>query len=196
MMWNWLCLNLWQNDTHKVHAYFDNRLVDDVKEENVWVGSLRYNYALNSTLQLGLAYTYLDVRNVDTDTWTHQQRVEFDFNQKFKISEAWTLTFRNRMEVRFIEDRSDSSSRFRHRIQLSRPVEIGPICSYYTNIEGFYILDTEKINEVRTVPIGLDFKMNEKTHLSLFYMIQSNRVGSTASWNHGHVLGTNLTYTF
>lgn len=196
MMWNWLSLNLWQNDTHKVHAYFDNRLVEDVTEEKLWLGSLRYKFKAHKNLQLGFGYTYLDVRNVEADTWTHQNRLEFELNPKFKLNDDWTLALRNRMEVRFIEERSDSSARFRHRIQLSRPVELGPISSYYANIEGFYLLDLDKVNEVRTVPIGTGIKLAENTKLNLFYMIQSKRIGSTSSWSHAHALGTNLIYTF
>lgn len=196
MMWNWLSLNLWQNDTHKVHAYFDNRIVDDVTEEKLWLGSLRYKFKAHSNLELGFGYTYLDVRNVEADNWTHQNRLEFEVNPRFKLSESWTLSLRNRMEVRFIEDRSDSSSRFRHRTQLCRPLEFGPVSDYSASVELFYLLDLNKINEVRTVPLGIGMKLTESTKLNLFYMIQSQRVGSTTSWSHGHALGTNLIYTF
>ncbi|MGJ8654673.1 MAG: DUF2490 domain-containing protein [Opitutaceae bacterium] len=196
MMWNWLSLNLWQNDTHKVHAYFDNRLVDDLTEEKLWLGSLRYKFNAHKILQLGFGYTYLDVRNVDANTWTHQNRLEFELNPKLKLNEDWTLSLRNRMEVRFIEDRSDSSARFRHRTQLSRPIDCGPFKSYYANVELFYLLDLEKVNEVRTIPVGSGIKLGEHTKLNLFYMIQSTRTGSTSEWNHAHALGTNLIYTF
>ena len=196
MMWNWLSLNLWQNDSHKVHAYFDNRMVNDVTEEKLWLGSLRYKLKSHKNLQLGFGYTYLDVRNITTDSWAHQHRLEFEVNPKFKLDENWTLALRNRMEVRFIEDRDDSSSRFRHRLQLSRPVNLGPFTSYYANVELFYLLDLDKVNEVRTIPLGTGIELSESTKLNLFYMIQSKRVGSTSSWNHGHALGTNLIYTF
>ncbi|MEN8662758.1 MAG: DUF2490 domain-containing protein [Lentimonas sp.] len=195
-MWNWLSLNLWQNDSHKVHAYFDNRMVDDLTEEKLWLGSLRYKFKAHKNLQLGFGYTYLDVRNVTTDSWTHQHRLEFEVNPKFKLDENWTLTVRNRMEVRYIEDRDDSSSRFRHRLQLSRPINLGPFTSYYANVELFYPLDLDKLNEVRTVPLGGGIQISESTKFNLFYMIQSKRVGSTSNCNHGHALGTNLIYTF
>ncbi|MGJ8638734.1 MAG: DUF2490 domain-containing protein [Opitutaceae bacterium] len=196
MMWNWLSLNLWQNDTHKVHTYFDNRLVDDITEEKLWLGSLRYKFKAHKNLQLGFGYTYLDVRTITADTWTHQNRLEFELNPSFKLNDDWKLSLRNRMEVRYIEDRDDSSARFRHRTQLSRPIDLGPISSYYANVELFYLLDLEKVNEVRTVPAGAGIKLNDDLKLNVFYMIQSNRVGNTSEWNHAHALGTNLIYTF
>ncbi|HAV13769.1 MAG TPA: hypothetical protein DCX06_09830 [Opitutae bacterium] len=196
MMWNWLSLNLWQNDTHKVHAYFDNRIVDDVTEENLWLASLRYKFKAHKNLQLGFGYTYIDVRNITTDSWRDQQRLEFEVNPSFKLDDNWKLSFRNRMEVRYYEDRDDSSSRFRHRTQLSRPIDLGPLSSYYANVELFYLLDLEKVNEVRTVPVGTGIRLGENTKLNLFYMIQSKRTGSTSTWNHAHALGTNLIYTF
>lgn len=196
MMWNWLSLNLWQNDTHKVHAYFDNRIVDDLTEEKLWLGSLRYKFKARKNLQLGFGYTYIDVRTIKTDSWRDQQRLEFEVNPSFKLDDNWKLSLRNRMEVRFYEDRGDSSSRFRHRTQLSRPIDFGPFKSYYANVELFYLLDLEKVNEVRTIPVGSGIKLGENTKLNLFYMIQSKRTGNTSEWNHAHALGTHLIYTF
>lgn len=196
MIWNWLSLNLWQNDSHKVHAYFDNRMVEDVSEQKLWLGSLRYKFKAYKNLQFGLGYTYLDVRNIDANSWTHQHRLEFAVNPKFKFDENWTLSLRNRLEVRFIKDRDDSSACFRHRIQLSRPIELGPLTNYYANVELFYLLDLDKVNEVRTIPLGTGIQLNESIKLNLFYMIQSKRAGSTSNWNNGHTLGTNLIYTF
>lgn len=196
MLWNWLSLNLWENAQHKVHTYSDNRLVDDASEENLWLMSLRYKYKARQNLQLGLGYTYLDVRNLATDSWTHQQRLEFEVNPSFQLNDDWKLGLRNRMEVRYYENRADSSARFRHRAQLSRPVDVGPVSSYYTNIELFYLMDLEDLNEVRTIPVGTGITLGDQTRLNLFYMIQSKRLGRSSSWRHGHALGTNLIVTF
>ncbi|MDX1680340.1 MAG: DUF2490 domain-containing protein [Akkermansiaceae bacterium] len=194
-LWNWIILNLWENDTHRLYTYMDNRVSDDMSEERLWLMSLRYKYKVNPNLQLGLGYTYLDSHNTTTDVWRDQQRLEFELNPSFKLDE-WKLHFRNRLELRFYQDSDEASYRFRQRTQLSRPIDLGCFDGFYTNIETFYMPDIDRINEFRTIPVGLGMPLGDQTKLNLFYMIQSQRDGTSSHWTHAHVLGTVLTYSF
>lgn len=196
--YQWLSLNLWQQNPHKLHFYADNRFIDDASEQWLWLASLRYKYAAHKNLQLGLGYTYLDVRNIAADTWTHQDRLEFEFSPKAKLSDTLSFHFRNRLEVRYIEDVANPSYRTRHRIQLTKSLQSERITKLYANTEWFYLYDKGRdlFNEVRTVPLGVGFKLTESASIDLFYMIRTTRPNRDTEWSHAHALGTHLIYTF
>lgn len=116
--WQWASLNFWQQGPHSASLYLDHRLVDDLSTTGVWVGGPLYKYAAHEYLQLGLGFVYLDVKNLETGSWTYQLRPELEINPRFKISDDLSFHFRNRLEVRYIESQSGSNVRSRHRPHL------------------------------------------------------------------------------
>ncbi|TVP78951.1 MAG: DUF2490 domain-containing protein [Puniceicoccaceae bacterium] len=194
--WQMLSLNFWQSGPHSASLYMDHRLVDDLSTTGVWVGGPRYKYAAHKNLQLGLGFVYLDVKNLETGSWTYQLRPELEINPRFKISENLSFHFRNRLEVRYIESQSGSNVRSRHRPQLTHSIQWKAMEKIYANTELFYSHETHQVNEFRTVPVGLGFKLTDSAKLDLFYLIQSRRQGGGSDWRHNHVMGTHLIYSF
>ena len=45
----------------------------------------------------------------------------------------------------------------------------------------------------RAVPVGLNFHLAGRTHLAVFYMIQSSKQ-LTGHWDQAHILGTTITF--
>lgn len=194
--WQWINLNLWQEGPHKVHLYLENRLVDDMSAQRFWLASIRYKYQATEKIQIGAGYTYLDIHNIPNDTWMYRQRLELEATYKTEVSETLKFDFRNRLETWWDQDERVAEYRSRHRIQLSRSLNLGRLDAIYVNTEVFYLYEPNLLNEVRTVPVGLRFKLTAATKLSLFYMIQSTRSLRDRSWSHNHGIGTYLNYTF
>jgi|TARA_B110000037_G_scaffold212998_2_gene266569 hypothetical protein len=194
--WQWLNLNLMEEGPHKIHLYLDNRIVEDVTEERLWLASIGYKYQASKRTQIGLGYTYLDIRNIAQDTWMHRQRLELEVSHETKLNASLKLHLRNRIEIWWDEDENTDEYRSRHRIQLSHPLSIGKLYKIYTNTEVFYNYERDLLSQVRTIPVGLGFKLSKATQLSIFYMIQSNRATNGMPWSHNHAIGTHLNHTF
>ncbi|MFU8848418.1 MAG: DUF2490 domain-containing protein [Opitutales bacterium] len=194
--WQWLSLNFWQAGPHSASLYLDHRMVDDVSTTGVWVGGPRYKYAAHKYLQLGLGFVYLDVQNLETGSWTYQLRPELEINPRFRINESWSFHFRNRLEVRYIESQSGPNVRSRHRPQLTYAFEWKAVEKIYANTELFYSHESHEVNEFRSVPLGVGFKLTEAAKLNLFYMVQSKRQAGGSDWSHNHILGTHLIHRF
>lgn len=195
--WQWLDLRVFEFKKHKVNLHFENWIADDVKEEKLLLAALRYKNEFHRFLQLGVHYTYLDIRNLNTDEWSYHQRLEFEFNPRANIDGQMSFMLRNRLEYRWYEDsQKDESFRSRHRPQITYHTKHKILTKFFFNTELFIDYEKDKLNEFRTVPLGAGFKLFPKLNFNTFYMIQSKRPATNRDWQHSHILGTHLNYRF
>ena len=195
--WQWMDLRVFEFKKHKVNLHFENWIADDVKEEKLLLAAVRYKNEFHRLLQLGVHYSYLDIRNLVTDEWSYHQRLEFEFNPRANVHGQLAFMLRNRLEYRWYEATNrDENFRSRHRPQFTYFTKGKVLTKLFANSELFIDYEKDKLNEFRTIPIGAGFKLLPKLNLNTFYMIQSKRPSTSRDWQHNHILGTHLIYRF
>ena len=188
-------------DTKKIDFSLFNqvRFFNDAQDVGFYSISPKLQYEWMKNMSLGLNYTYLQTKvfnkTAGREEFKFHHRVELDANPHFERGDWLKIQMRNRYEFRWIEDRGSWNPRFRHRTQVEFPLKNKlPLQSIYINSEFFYDIDKHVYNENWTTPLGFKFKINEKTSLSLYYMIQ--RIGVSNDWSSNQILGTHLLVNF
>jgi hypothetical protein len=69
-----------------------------------------------------------------------------------------------------------------------------PIKSIYSSSEGFYNIAEHEYNENWTIPFGVNFDVNEKVSLNMYYMVQWKK--GTNDWLSNQILGSVLSWEF
>lgn len=187
-------------DTKKVDLVLFNqmRLNHDAHDVSFYSTSPQLKFDVWKNLQLGLNYTYLNVKVFNPaagrNEFRYHHRLELEANPHWEIGERVKITMRNRYEFRWIEDKGSDNPRLRHRTNVEFPLKnILPLQSVYANSEFFYDLDDHRYNENWTVPLGLKFKINQQTNFSIFYMIQTRL---TNTWTSSQAVGTHVMINF
>ena len=187
-------------DTKKIDLVFYNqlRLNQDAQNVNFYSVSPQLKFDLWKNLQLGLNYTYLNLKTFSaaagSDEFGLQQRIELEVNPHWDIGDILKVTTRNRYEFRWIEDKGWDNGRFRHRTNLEVPLKnVLPLSAVYFNSEFFYDFVDGRYNENWTTPLGLKFKVNDHMNFNIFYMI-INRLTNT--WTSSQSVGTNIVVSF
>lgn len=193
--WQWATIDLHKSEDWRVFLYADNRIGDDVTDSYLQILSPRVKWHAHENFDLGLGYAWLNVNPLlgGEDFWQH--RAEFEFNPKFK-SGPWSFHNRNRMELRWNNGEGRRRPRMRNRVQLKYRLgdEVSPLAYLYANNEFFFDLSAGRFAENRFVPLGIGFRLTEKTTLNLFYMRQS--IQGIDDWRHANVAGTFLQVGF
>ena len=141
-------------------------------------------------MRAGLAYRYTEQERPN-GSWLHQRRGDIMLIPHWKLSQRLSASLRHQFELRSTEGADEISERLRMRLQLSLSTPSWhPMHSAYSSNEVFHDFDRERISENRFVPMGLRFRLNEKTHLRFFYMLRSLR--GLEQWRHAHVVGTGM----
>lgn len=153
-------------------------------------------YQAHTNLDLSLAYTWLPSKN-SSGIWLDQHRLELKSTLHRSLSENWSVSLRNRLELRFIED-TPFNERSRHRVEVQRAVHgLGPLTAVYSNDEVFYDYHDWQLNQNRIIPAGFRFHLLKGADLDLYYMIFQAKSGATTSdWNNTHLIGTQLSLSF
>jgi hypothetical protein len=195
--WPAIYARVWANEAHAFALYGESWFVEDVSQQKLWLASVKYSYALHQNIKIGANYTYLEIQNLETEVWRGQHRFEFEANPHFKLVDRWQIELRNRLEVAYNENASDQPEfRSRHRMQLSRSLELGRITKLYAGSELFYSFEREAVSEFRSIPLGLRVRLFDPVTLDLNYMIQSKRLGQTSDWYHSNIFGSMLVLSF
>jgi hypothetical protein len=177
-----------------IHGRFTSRY-DDVALYQITTRGLG---RINKNLSTAIAYSYFGVRqnSLGEEGLTNQHRYEFEINPEFEIAPALQYRSRNRYEYLQDESFTKISSRFRHRslLEYTNPFNLR-VRSLYTSLENFYLLSTREWNQFRYVPIGVRFDLSKDFVLSLFPMIQYNKLQDD-SWSRRPVVGLEFNYQF
>lgn len=197
--WSQYNLKLVDGEHVDVKFYGEGRIYNDVEDLGLYLGSLRVTYDYIDHLQFGTNYTYINYKSRSSNDilgdWRFQHRAEVEVNPYFNIGDHLKVSIRNRMEFRWIENRGSYNTRFRHRWTFAYPLkDMGILKKVYANTEFMYNLAEHTYDENRTVPLGLTFRINDKTSLNTFYMIQTKK--GSDDWAASHILGTMFSYKF
>lgn len=200
-------LQYWSRYTVKTHSYdrmelatyFEGRLSEDVSQDALYQLSEQLRYKLRDDLDLGLNYTYLEQRVVHSKTkdeeFKYHHRAEIEVSPRWKPADWLQIKNRNRFEYRWIEDQGSDNTRFRQRWELVFPIKnAAPVHSVFVNSEYFFDFKQSQIIENRAIPFGIQFKINDKASLSVFYMIQARK--GPLDWSSNQVVGTHVTVSF
>lgn len=187
-------------DTKKIDLVLFNQLQvnHDAHDVSFYLISPQLKFDFWKNVQLGLNYSYVNVKVFNSaagrDEFRFHHRLELELNPHWDIGEHLKISMRNRQEFRWIENNGSDNYRFRHRTNLEFPLKnVLPLQSIYTYSEFFYDFADHRYNENWTVPFGFKFKINEKSSISLFYMIQSRL---TDTWVSNEIFGMNLIVGF
>ncbi len=143
-------------------------------------------------LDVALAYRYAEVKD-DNGTWLNQHRVEFQLNPHTKLGERYTLSLRNRLELRWHENSANREERTRQRLRLHvLTPELGLLRAMYFSNELFYDFDRGIVSENRLVPFGLNFRPTKQIGLRAFFMLRS--IHEAGDWTHIPIIGTGLSF--
>lgn len=150
-------------------------------------------------MDFGLNYTYLQSRNTSSaatdDSYNRQHRAEIEVNPNWFPTDWLKVKMRNRVEFRWIEGQGSDNTRYRQRWMFDVPFKDQlPLKSIYASSEFFYDFAKNEYNENRSIPIGLNFKINKKLGGSLYYMVQSRK--GTNDWSSNQILGTLISIDF
>ena len=137
-------------------------------------------------------YSFFALRSKDTtgeELTERQNRLEFELNPRFKISDSWSYIGRNRIEYLMNSEFSYINSRFRHRDSLERQQIFGlSLRAFFAN-EIFYNLEESTVSQFRVVPLGVRIPW-DKEEFSLYPMLVSNK--RDGDWQHAIIIGVDF----
>jgi len=197
--WSQLSLKAYQGEKFDVTLFSDARFMNDANKLGLYFFSPRLLYHYSKNLDFGLNYTYIQSRSTSStavdDSYNWQNRAEVEINPQWAPADWLKIKMRNRVEFRWIDAKGADNTRYRQRWAFTIPVKNSArIKSVYCNSEMFYDFKNRKINENRTIPAGMKFKVNDRMDLDVFYMIQSRK--GSSDWSSNQILGTLVSIEF
>ena len=185
--WQWLTVDLYQNQEWKLYLYADNRIGNDVTKFYAQILSPRIRYQAHEHLDLQVGYAYLRFDPLSGADDFHQDRAELEVNPKTRLG-PWMLHSRNRLELRWVDGQGRRLPRIRNRLQVTYRLGHRWMKHVYANNEICWNPDSGRWLENRLIPFGLGFQLTERTTLNLFYLWQY--VERPKERFNAHVIGT------
>jgi len=197
--WHQLSVKAYDGERFGLTVFSDARFTNESEKLGLYFISPRLTYHLSELIDLGLNYTYLQSRNTSPsapdDSFNRQHRLEPEINPKWIPADWLTVKWRHRFEIRWIEGRKDNNNRFRQLWHFELPLKSNKVLkSLYISSEYFFDLNGSGVNENRTVPLGMNFKVNDHVGLKLYYMLQSQK--GSADWSTNQAVGTLMSVKF
>ncbi len=197
--WSWYTAKIADTEKIDFSIYADARFFNDTEDLGLYLFSPQVTYDFWKNLTLKTSYTNIQVKSnnpaASRSEWKFQHRVEIEANPHFQITDWLKFGMRNRMEFRWIEDNGSHNPRSRHRVGFTIPIkESSSLKAFYMNSEFFYDYAKHEFSENRSVPAGLSFRLDDKTDLAVFYMIQQKK--GSDDWSSNQILGTHLVFSF
>lgn len=159
----------------------------------------RAAFAVTPWAWAGLNYSFFGVKRQDErieneDLFTNQHRLEPEVQIRGTITDATRYVARNRYEYLLDSDFRNISERLRHRSQIlsNFPYLSGVVV--ITQMEFFYDIDSGRINQTRTAPIGMRTTLGSWS-LQAQPMIVHLKAPN-AGWQPNLVANLELTYDF
>lgn len=153
---------------------------------------------LNNWATMAISYTHLDVRKYDPliglGNFREQNWAGIGVTGKFNLTPQWSFKSRNNLHLRWIEGRDGPNIRTRHYVEMAwKPENSRRIRGFYTGNEFFHEIAHQAIPENRFTPLGARLKVNDRTNLTMFYLIRSTK--PRGEWQHAHVFGTYFSHS-
>lgn len=189
--WHGLSVKVLDADGWALSQVAQLRFRDDSSELFARLLSSQLTYSASPRLRVGLNYTVLPARPVDSNDFRAQRRWELEIMPRWSAGDRLVIDWRSRLELRWLEGRAGRNERSRHQPQVTfRIGGSGRLQSVYANNEIFYDHDAHRLTENRFVPLGLSFRLTGQGSVSAQYMLQSVR--GNHGWSQSHVLVTQL----
>lgn len=197
--WSQIFLKPYKSEKVEFIIFTDSRFTRDAEKLGLYFISPRMIYHYSKNLDFGMNYTYLQSRNTASaaadDSYNRQHRAELEINPQWQPADWVKLKIRNRVEFRWIEKMGTDNTRYRQRWLLEFPLKNTRFLkSIYTSSELFYDFAADKYKENRTVPLGFNFKINDKMNAGLYYMIQSQKGAN--DWSSNQIIGSLISLEF
>ncbi len=194
-LWTSATFKAWQSEDKatRVSLYAESRFRDDAGElYGAFIGPI-VRHKVNSNLQVGGAYKFINFRNGDR-TFDPRSRWELEVTPGFSFGDTnqYRFSLRNRFEL-FKNTGLDDKRRLRHRLMLSgKLADTKLVTGWFINHELIYDLESghTDLSQYRFIPIGLKMKPTETFNLNVFYMLY--RRSSNGAYNHT----VGLSFTF
>ncbi len=183
-------IRLLQTGKLELFAYNENWMVPrDGLDQALYQLSMRLRYNAHTNLALGLNYTYVDSQTFLDDgssTWADQNRIEFEVTPHWEHPGGFRFSARQRLEVRWLEDRPDENYRSRHLLELGWPVKLPkPFTGAFSSGEIFYDWSRGRLTEWRASPAGVDLRLCSRASVRFYYTWRETE--SSGDWNVSHV---------
>jgi len=193
--WNGIYIRMLNTEHVDLVTLSHARLYDESSELHQYFISQRLVYDAHPNLQTGVNYTHLSIRSDNQFDFTGQHRMELVLTPRWDATEKLKLELRNWLELRWIDRLPGPRLRSRHRLGMRYKLSgMGRLTALYAHNEFFFDYHAHQWNQNRFVPIGLRFRLTDKTGLSVHYMMQSNL--RSHQWKNTHLLGTTISILF
>ncbi|NBV22103.1 MAG: DUF2490 domain-containing protein [Proteobacteria bacterium] len=191
--WHGFNWKVWQTNEVTASLYGEVRFRENASQLYQSLLSPRLVWHAHPNVDLGLNYTWFANRT-GTGLFADTHRLETEVNPHFKLADWLEFHSRNRLEIYWLDGVQNERYRSRNRLQLTAPLTgLGPLESVYCNNEFWYEFYRMDYTLNRAVPLGLNFHVAGRTHLAVFYMIQSSKQ-TTGHWDQAHILGTTVSF--
>lgn len=178
-----------------VGNFIDLRADQGFGEIHSWIVSPRVRYAWDETWQLQANLSVLESLNADEAARADWIRLEFEVNPTFRLTDALTLSLRDRVEWRWREGGDDYAVRLRVRPQLDWILRReGFFRGLYANFETFYDFDQDRATEHRLTPLGVILRPWERGELRCYYILRTVR--GRAGWRDYDGLGIGTVFNY
>jgi hypothetical protein len=175
--------------------FIDLRADQGFGEIHSWIVSPRVRYAWDDTWQIQANLSVLEALNADETARADWIRLEFEVNPTFRLTDALTLSLRDRIEWRWREGGDDYAVRIRVRPQLDWILRReGWFRGLYANFETFYDFDQDRATEHRLTPFGIILRPWERGELRCYYIMRTVR--ARAGWRDYDGLGIGTVFNY
>lgn len=165
------------------------RVTQDGSDIGYWFTREQLIFKFIKKIPVGINYVFAQGRN--NTKYTNEHRVEFDLMPKFPINDYLTITNRNKLEFRWLENREGVQNRFRQRWGIDIAIEKIPfIKKIYADTEYFINFDSGEFDQNRLIPAAIVLPCFDNADLRIFYMIQ--HVKRNNNWSSNEIVGTQL----
>jgi hypothetical protein len=171
------------------------RLLNDYKMD-AYILEGGFSYKVHKYLSLATYYRYEKEWDYKKSTGAYKGQIElnrlaFDAKTGFSI-DRFNFAFRLRYTKSIFNDTSDDEkSFFRYRAKVEYDIKNCKFIPYFS-IEAFHDLDSKEITKYRYTT-GLDYTINSKNEVGLFYRLQDYTETDKASIN---IIGIGYNFKF
>jgi hypothetical protein len=177
----------------KSNTYLEARLNHHASDVFHFQVSQRFYYEVNSWIELGMHYTFIESRN-NEEGFRPRYRLELEITALQQLSEHWKAFYRGRLEINRRHGENRLYYVIRHRDKFSKSFKENSckIDSIGFSNEIFYEFSSRGFHENRFIPIEIVFNIKGVKAAPYFMLI--SRKHDQERWRTTPVLGFNLDF--
>lgn len=190
--WHGLETSLLKTPDYRAALAGEIRLNSDSGYRYNWNAGLKLARDFAPGLTGELHYIYHESRSPGSPS-RGEHRIEIELTPRWSTSDKTYLRIRNRLELRFHENRSGVRFRSRHRLEIGRSFEGSAWTRVALMNEFFLDYAVGEFNQNRFYPLVVQWKTGPEWKASTWLMVSSKR-NATGTWRHHGVLGYGLKF--